>query len=546
MPNITVNERDLSWYYRQSQTGQLVVLMPGVSSFGPTNRPTIVNQDNFYQILGRTPINSNDLSFSIAESFVKSGIDVLFWRLELDGQAVASFSAGKGVLLVQAKYPGTYGNALKVACSKVGDSFRFYVYDLSNGNKLVERNIVNFVNPDSEYWYENINESSNYLNFTPSGEVDNLESDFTLKGGINYAPLEDGKTFKDFVIDTLSDKTKSSQVVQELRDPFIHYFNVAISAGYSIKESDAEVSQISPIDDMFIGLCEKRGNAVYFVDGTPGMTAESFYTYCGMPASDDDIDNWTDTHSSAQGFNTSYAAAYGPWSSAVLVATGSVRKLPGSYVQLVRWAQSLSEGSPLWFAPAGVKRADLGGLVRSTVYPVGSAVLDLWQNQEDISDSARGSYKVNPIMKLNQYGYVIYGNSTLLRNREDGATSMLQSLSTRVLANMIKDQAFQISLRLQFDQLDDDLFAEFKTLMTTFMDQLKYGRALYDYEIVADRSNLTLDDLNRRTVPVIIRISPNPAVENFVINLEISQAGVSFNGEGDLNTTDQEVFIRES
>ena len=64
-----------------------------------------------------------------------------------------------------------------------------------------------------------------------------------------------------------------------------------------------------------------------------------------------------------------------------------------------------------------------------------------------------------------------------------------------------------------------------------FMSQLKYNNALYDYEIVADTSTLTLDDLNSRTVPVIIRISPTPAAENFDITLEISQAGVTFGAD---------------
>ena len=67
--------------------------------------------------------------------------------------------------------------------------------------------------------------------------------------------------------------------------------------------------------------------------------------------------------------------------------------------------------------------------------------------------------------------------------------------------------------------------------MSIFMDQMRYGGALYDYEIIADYSELTLDDINNRTVPILIRISPNPAAEKFNIVLEISQAGVTFGGE---------------
>ena len=67
------------------------------------------------------------------------------------------------------------------------------------------------------------------------------------------------------------------------------------------------------------------------------------------------------------------------------------------------------------------------------------------------------------------------------------------------------------------------------------MDQLRYQGALYDYEIVLDSTSVTRTDLNEKTVPVLIRISPNPAAENFDITLEISQAGVTFSDETDEN-----------
>jgi len=98
----------------------------------------------------------------------------------------------------------------------------------------------------------------------------------------------------------------------------------------------------------------------------------------------------------------------------------------------------------------------------------------------------------------------------------------------RVLCNMIKEQAFNVSLGLQFDKITNDLIVQFKALMGVFMDQLKYGGALYDYEIVSDYSSISLADLNTRTVPVKIRISPNPDAENFDINLEVSQSGITF------------------
>lgn len=307
---------------------------------------------------------------------------------------------------------------------------------------------------------------------------------------------------------------KVFEIISNLDNP--GYVNVSFEG---VKVS--EFAEISRIDDLYIYIAEKRGLAIYLVDGSRDWSPEQFYNYTGLPNFDSTLKG---PFKSTSGFNTSYAAAYGPWTSAQLASTGITRSLPGSYALITAWSQSISSGVPMYYAPAGVKRTHLS-LVNSTVYPVDSAINELWQNQDvTVTDG----HKINPIMNLRQYGYVIYGNSTLLKNRADGATSMLQSMSTRILANLIKQRAFDISLSLQFDQIDSDLFSQFRTLLTTYMDTLKYRGALYDYLIIADYASMTLDDLNSRTVPVTIKISPNPAAENFVINLEISQAGVSF------------------
>lgn len=301
----------------------------------------------------------------------------------------------------------------------------------------------------------------------------------------------------------------------------------AISSGYTVKVmlkgvKESQFDRISQIDDLYIYVAENRGLAIYLVDGDRDWTPEEYFNYTDLPSNN--FDPSDSLLKSSSGFNTSYGAAYGPWVSAKLTSTGVSRVLPGSYALITAWSQSIASGVPMYYAPAGVKRTKLP-LVNSTVYRVDSAVNELWQSQDV---TVTNGHKINPIINLRQYGYVIYGNSTLLKNQSNGVTSMLQSMSTRILANLIKQRAFDISLSLQFDQIDSDLFSQFKILLSKYMDTLKYKGALYDYLIVADYSALTLDDLNSRTVPVTIKISPNPAAENFVINLEISQAGVSF------------------
>lgn len=741
MALIKVNEKDLSWYYRQRVSGQLAVLVPGVATFGPVNDPVYLTSENFTQVLGTSSVDSRDTSYNQAASFIKAGADVLFWRIPLKGSAAASHTISDSVkylekgevkttpvvsVVVRAKYQGSFGNSLSYKCYRSGSSrggsvpnYKFLVY---NGSQVVETLLVNFEDQDSGYYYETVNQTSKYVefvvdlsgktvstsitkkslssvsdltvslteiflenevlnkkiddvlsvelkvgsktvevtSFTFNKETQSLsikpsesltgDCDISLKyvvegdlSGI-YTMIESSKAInlvngangtydKNQIVETILTDPVCQEVVKSLIDPLQYSFNLIVDGGYnsytrqclvstlsntSIKEesytnqgdsvhqytkkvvtlelgspvvddstlfveiydSDSETPEnkvitditeelskngnllsfttddpldsentresalitalekghrvtvtvkgtkrssfdsISQIDDMYVYLAENRGLAIYLVDGDKDWSAEEFFNYTSLPSSETSN---LKLQSSA-GFNTSYAAAYGPWTSAQLASTGVTRVLPGSYALITAWSQSIASGVPMYYAPAGTKRSALS-LVNSTTYRVDSAINELWQNQDvTVSDG----HKINPIINLRQYGYVIYGNSTLLKSRADGATSMLQSMSTRVLANLIKQRAFDISLSLQFDQIDQDLFSQFKTLLSTYMDTLKYKGALYDYLIIADYSAMTLDDLNNRTVPVTIKISPNPAAENFVINLEISQAGVSF------------------
>lgn len=587
MPKIVVNEKDLSWYHRRRAPGQLVVLMPGISSWGPYE-PVLVDNSNFLETLGDAPVGNNDISYRMASSFVEVGINVLFWRIDI-GATLASgetsstydpYDHTKVVssgLKITAKYYGKFGNQLKAKVVSKGDSIFVTVSHKTTG-VIYESLVYNFNNPDSPYYYEIVNRTTSYVEVEPA--VPGSPVKLVPAETDAFVSLENGKDYDDTVTDPVNEavvKLKDPQndsvsdIIQNLKDLLVYDFTVIVDGGLNdlclaleeqvtenhvenenvvvidpetgdtisndvnpsenagtVEETEQSTLKISAIDEILLDIAKSRGDAVYLVSGVRDQSADDFYTYCGLPQTDEGS-------SIGKGFNTSYAAGFGPWVLGQLVSTGTLRVLPGYYALLVSWGKSIASGSPIWMAPAGVKRSSLGNLVRELIPPIGSAVIDMWQNQDFISNngSVRDVYKVNPIVKLKQYGYVVYGNSTLLHNQFDGSTSMLQSFSTRILANQIKKRAFDISLSLQFDQLDDEIFAEFKVMMSTYMDQLRYGGALYDYNIVADRSAMTLDDLNSRTVPIRIMISPNPAAENFVINLEISQAGVDFSDDTD-------------
>ena len=512
MPRISVTERDLSWYFRQRGKGAATVYVPGISTFGPENDPVLCDSTNFANVFGTKPVNIKDeLSYSMAASFIKSGFNVLFHRFVPSGAAKASAELGDETdkVTFSAKYFGTFGNNISLTIRSLGaGSASVFV---SVDGTLVETLPVNFVDPTSDKYYTNID--SGYIDIEVVGNATKIEFGtadvpvtLTLKGGLDYP---EGENASAQVRKGICDAIATKGALDDLKDPYQYNFDVIVSAGFPLYESGT--GAVDPVDQALFDLSVSRGTSVFLVDGDRTWDDATMYAYCGL-------------------FDSSYAAAFGPWSYAQLTSSGVTALLPGSYSMIVSWAQSCSGGNPLWMAPAGAKRASLGSFFKNTRYLVGKKTLDMWQNHEFVQP---GQYSVNPIMKAKQYGFVIYGNSTLLKTRNDGATSMLQSFSVRVMANLIKSRAFDVSLSLQFDQLAGDLFVQFKSLLGAYMDQLRYQNALYDYEIVLANNTLTSADLNEKRVPVIIRISPNPAAENFDIALEITQSGVSFSDETD-------------
>lgn len=508
MARINVTEKDLSWYTRQG-SGPLVVYVPGVSTNGPTDRPEICDSlPMFERIFGSAlSVNGLNRSYDIAASFIKVGASVLFHRF-VGTSAVAPkvILDQSGYLELQAKYPGEFLNNCIVTVSKGLSAWAFTIK--TPDGRTLERFNANFKDPSSEKHYSA--DVSDFFNVVVTeGAPDDLSTievvtePMTLQGGTSAVTCDED------VVKAIT----AEGALDILLDPYVFDFDVAVAAGFNLT---MDLTSVDPVDVALCNAVKGRGTSLYLVDGIAGSTPEEFYSYCSR-------------------FNTSYAAGIGPWGYAKFMNTGVTSLLPGSYSMLVQWIKSASEGVPVWMAPAGVKRASLGSFFVKPQYEIGKSVLDAWQVNDD--DPAIDCYRVNPIMRAKSYGYVVYGNSTLLHSSEEGQTSMLQSISTRVMSNIIKKEAFNIALGLQFDQMVGDLYIQFKTLMGVKLDEMKYQGAIYDYRIIVDTAVISVGNLNERRVPVTIQISPAPAVENFDITLEITKAGLTFTDDGTTATT---------
>jgi hypothetical protein len=192
-----------------------------------------------------------------------------------------------------------------------------------------------------------------------------------------------------------------------------------------------------------------------------------------------------------------------------------------SYIFMYTFLSNLIDNvdSQKWFPPAGVTRAT-ARVVKRPDYEIGSVILNEWQNDN--------TSRVNPIMKLKQYGYVIYGQYTTLEAIDLYTHSALESLNVRLIADVVKKKIFDVCLNLAFDPNTATLWLKFYAQMDEFLRYMKYNEGVYDYRIVMDESTVTTDDINHLKCPGKVYIAPTRTAEFFDIDFIITEAGAIF------------------
>lgn len=227
--------------------------------------------------------------------------------------------------------------------------------------------------------------------------------------------------------------------------------------------------------------------------------------------------------------NTSYATMHSPYCWVNSPIANELILMPPSYIFLMTMLNTLISGteSQKWFPPAGVARATARMVVKPK-YEINSVILNEWQNDH--------LARVNPIMKLKSYGYVIYGNYTCRVAQDVESFSALDSLNVRITANCVKQQIFNTCMTLTFEPNNSSLWMKFYDAMDKYLLFMKRNDGVYDYRIQMDESTVTTDDINQLRCPGKVWINPTRTAEFFDIDFTITEAGVTFTntiGEGE-------------
>ena len=262
-------------------------------------------------------------------------------------------------------------------------------------------------------------------------------------------------------------------------------FNILSTPGLNLQNGTSAITTL-------LSNVQDRGDAIYIIDSVSYGQNLSTVT----------------TQAAAQ--NSSYAATYWPWLQVVGPETGKLLWVPASVVMPAVYAFT-DQVSAAWFAPAGINRGGLPGVV---------------QAERRLSPSDRDtlySNKVNPLATFPGTGVVAYGQKTL----QTQATA-LDRVNVRRLLIDLKRYIGGISRQLVFEQNTAVTRNRFLNQVNPYLTTVQQRQGLYAFKVVMDDSNNTADVVDRNQLVGQVYLQPTKTAEFILIDFNITPTGASF------------------
>lgn len=206
------------------------------------------------------------------------------------------------------------------------------------------------------------------------------------------------------------------------------------------------------------------------------------------------------------GIDSNYTATYWPWVQVKDTDNNVLIYLPPTRDVCRNIALTDNVSFP-WFAVAGVQRG---------VMQVEKTRIKLTLEQRDTLYEGR----INPIATFSSEGIVILGNKNL--QTKDSA---LNRLNVRRLLLQARKLISAVSIRLLFEQNDEIVRNQFKTLVNPILENIRSERGLTDFRVEVDSTPESIDrgELNGR-----IFIKPTRALEFITVEFVVMNTGASF------------------
>lgn len=212
----------------------------------------------------------------------------------------------------------------------------------------------------------------------------------------------------------------------------------------------------------------------------------------------------------AVGLDTNYAGSYWPWVQVVSQETGKLVWVPTSTIMAGVYAFN-DNVSAEWFAPAGLNRGGLGGVI---------------QAERKLSPSNRDTLyagKVNPIATFPNVGVTAFGQKTL-----QAKSSALDRINVRRLLISLKRYIGNVAKTLIFEQNTTITRNRFLSQVTPYLESVQQRQGLYAFKVVMDETNNTPDVIDRNQLVGQIYLQPTRTAEFILLDFNILPTGVEF------------------
>jgi len=321
-------------------------------------------------------------------------------------------------------------------------------------------------------------DKSNLANDALKREYDNVSD----QGGVKSGP-----TIKSYrkALDVLG--SKSDIDIQLLSAPGIRHSSVT-DYGISVAENR--------FDTLFIFDIEKYNSQNNLMTGSSDDLPSIRYT----------VDAFIN-----RGLDTSFAAAYFPdVNMQFQKANGEVitKKVPPSVGVLGAYANNDTIGKS-WFAPAGNTRGSLSTAISSELGTLTRTNLDKLYEAD-----------INPINTTINYGVVIQGQKTLLKN-----LSALDRVNVRRLLISVRRSVRNIANTLIFEPNRTETLSKFTSLVNPVLESLKNQQGVSRYKVVIDETTTTQADVENNTIRGKIYIQPVRVAEFIALDFNLTNNG---------------------
>lgn len=227
---------------------------------------------------------------------------------------------------------------------------------------------------------------------------------------------------------------------------------------------------------------------------------------------------------------SAYAAVFAPYVT-YLMSDDPIynnKTFPASFHYLACAANSSNNNFNEWYANAGYTRGVAKYTIESTGCKFGEAAIQALEPRfmikvgKELNERGTAYNDINTVVAINliakiKSSYYLWGNRTGkklgTRGAADGDLRAQDFLNIRQLCCTIKKQVYTTCRRLTFDPNSNNLWINFRSLLTPMLEEMKADQGIKDYKFVKN------DTDRKALLSAKIRIVPIEAVEDFDIGI---------------------------